>query len=160
MNTRAAIGLWILISVAVADAATGAEKLSVPALGGRLAARPAGAEAESLAGDVRHWFGKGQNGRNNVITGANPRVEGLDTAWAIEAPDAKTAAVVTSDGKTIPLSHIDGTPMFAATLTLPAGSAFRFTYVTDGNKEGRKGQVEVYTDGPNSRKCPVCPEAS
>ena len=104
------------------------------------------------------WFGKDRSGEPNVITGANPKVEGLETAWAIEAPDAKTAAIVLSDGKTLPLTHIDGTPIFAATLPLAAGSAFRWTYVTDGNKEGRKGQLEVYTDAPELTEMPGVPK--
>ena len=148
MNMRAALGFSLVLAFMLAEPAGAADKPSVQTLRTRLAASPRGVEAESLAQDVRAWFGKDRSGSNNVINGANPRVEGLETAWAIEAPNAKTAAVVTSDGKSLPLFHIDGTPVFAATWALAEGTAFRWTYVSDGNKEGKKGQLEVYTDAP------------
>ena len=109
------------------------------------------------------WFGKGQNGRNNVITGANPKVEGLETAWAIEAPDAKTAAVVTSDGKTIPLIHIDGTPVFAATVVaFRPGRPFAGLSVSDdaARRAERGRSKSAIPDALSSRKCPVCPRAN
>jgi enterochelin esterase-like enzyme len=148
MSTRSALGFSLLLTFTPMDPAGAADKPTVQTLGTRFAARPTGAEAETLANDVRAWFGKDRNGTNNVVNGANPRVEGLETAWAIEAPNAKTAAVVTSDGKSIPLVHIDGTSLFAATWAVADGSAFRWTYVSDGNKEGKKGQLEVYIDAP------------
>ncbi len=148
MSTRSALGFSLLLTFMPAEPARAADKPWVQALGTRLAAKPTGSEAEALAQDVRTWFGTDRNGRNNVINGANPHVEGLATAWAIEAPNAKTVEVVTSDGKALPLLHIDGTPLFAATWALAEGSAFRWTYVSDANKEGRKGQLEVYTDAP------------
>jgi enterochelin esterase-like enzyme len=98
--------------------------------------------------DVRAWFGKDRNGRNNVIDGANPHVEGLDTAWAIEAPNAKTAAVVTSDRKKVSLVRIGNSALFAATFPVAAGAAFRWMYVTDDTREEKKGQIEVYLDQP------------
>ena len=64
----------------------------------RIAARPAGEAAKTLAEDIRTWFGKDRAGKNNVIDGANPKVEGLETAWAIEAPAAKLVAVAASEG--------------------------------------------------------------
>jgi prolyl oligopeptidase len=157
MTLRAIVGLSILFSVTAVPEGWGAEKLSVQALGARLASRPSGADAEALASDIRSWFGKDRAGKPNVINGASPKVEGLDTAWAIEVANAKTAAVVTSDGKTVPMLHIDGTPLFAATLPLAAGSAFRWTYVADGDKEGKKGQLEVYLDAPELAEIPGVP---
>ena len=158
MSTRAAVGFTLLLGFTAGDPAQAADKPWVQTLGPRLAAKPTGQEAEALANDVRTWFGKDRNGRNNVINGGNPQIEGLETAWAIEAPNAKTAAVVTSDGKALPLVHIDGTPVFAATWALADGSAFRWTYVSDGNKEGKKGQLEVYTDAPELTEMPGVPK--
>ena len=146
MSTRTALGITLVFALSLAAPASAADELSVHSLGSRLAAMPTGQEAEALAKDVRSWFGKDRNDRNNVLSGANPKVKELETAWAIDAPNAKTAAVVTSDGKNFPLIHIDGTPLFAATWPLADGSAFHWTYVSDGNKEGKKGQLEVYTD--------------
>jgi enterochelin esterase family protein len=101
-----------------------------------------------LAADVRAWFGKDRAGKNNVVGGANPKVEGLETAWAFEAPDAKGVSVIASDGTTWALTRIGDTPVFATTNGLVHGSAFRWSYVSDGTRAGRKGQIEVYTDPP------------
>jgi len=107
MSTRAALGLSLLLTFTLAHPAGAADKLSMQTLGARLAARPTGENAEALAEDVRAWFGKDRAGKNNVTNGANPKVEELETAWAIEAPGAKTAAVVTSDGKTLKVANPD-----------------------------------------------------
>ena len=152
MSTRTALGMTLVFAFNLAAPAIAADELSVHSLGSRLAAMPNGEEAEALAKDVRAWFGKDRNDRNNVLSGANPKVKELETAWAIEAPNAKTAAVVTSDGKSVPLFHIDGTSLFAGTWALADGSAFRWTYVSDGNKEERKGQLEVYLDAPELKE--------
>ncbi len=84
MSTRAALGVSLLLTFMPADPAGAADKPWVQTLGTRLAAGPAGEEAEALAKDVRAWFGKDRNGRNNVVNGANPHVEGLETAWATD----------------------------------------------------------------------------
>ena len=158
MSTRTALGLSLFFTFILTDPAGAADKLSAQTLGARLAKRPTGADAEALAKDIRAWFGKDRSGKSNLITGANPKIEGFDTAWAIEAPDAKTAAVVTSDGKTMLLLHIDGTPVFAATFKLADGSGFRWTYVSDAKPAGRTGQVEVYTDAPELTEMPGVPK--
>ena len=150
MKVRALLAISLLTAIVPTHSrdAFGAENLTVKRLGERLAAKPTGPEALALAGEVRAWFGKDRGGRNNVIDGAPPKIEGLDTAWAIEVENAATSAVITSEGKTLPLIPIAGTGVFAASVPLAEGSAFRFTYVSDGNKKGRTGQVEVYTDAP------------
>jgi len=158
MSTRSALGLSLLLTFTLAHPAGADDKLSMQALGARLAARPTGENAEALAEDIRAWFGKDRAGRNNVITGANPRVEGLETAWAIEAPGAKTAAVVTSDAKILPLTRVGDTPIFAATFPFAQGSAFRWSYSNDGTQVGRKGQIEVYTDQPELAGKPGVPK--
>jgi len=158
MNTRAAPGLSLLLTLTLAHPAGAADKLSMQTLAARLAAKPAGENAEALADDVRAWFGKDRAGKNNVLNGANPKVEGLETAWAIEAPAAKTAAIVTSDGKTLPLTRIGDTPVFAAAFPFAQGAAFRWSYVSDGTQVGRKGQTEVYTDQPELAETPGVPK--
>src|SRR5262249_14300053 len=136
MSMRIASGLSLLATLTLVNPAGAADKLSMQAFSARLAATPTGKDAESLADDVRAWFGKDRAGRNNVITGANPRVEGLETAWAIEAPAAKGAAVVASDGMTRALTRIGDTPIFAARYPLIHGSAFRWSYWIDGTQVG------------------------
>jgi len=158
MSTRTALALSLLLTLSLAHRAGAADKLSMQTLGARLAAKPTGENAEALAQDVRAWFGKDRAGKHNVLNGANPRLEGLETAWAIEAPGAKTAAVVTSDGKTLPLARIGDSPVFAATFPFPHGSAFRWSYVSDGTQVGRKGQIEVYTDQPELAEKPGVPK--
>ena len=59
MSTRAALGFSLLFILLPADPAGAAEKLSVQALGTRLAAKPTGEAAEALAREVRDWFGIG-----------------------------------------------------------------------------------------------------
>jgi enterochelin esterase-like enzyme len=148
MNTRIAVAFSFLLTLALAHPAGAADKLSVQTLRARLAENPSGERAEVLAADVRAWFGKDSAGKNNVVGGANPNVEGLETAWAFEAPDAKAVSVIASDGTTWALTRIGDTPVFATTNGLVHGSAFRWTYVSDGTRVGRKGQIEVYTDPP------------
>jgi enterochelin esterase-like enzyme len=158
MLTRTTLLISLLATFALAHPAAGADKLSTQTLAARIAAKPTGADAEALAEEVRAWFGKDRAGRNNVVDGANPKVEQLETAWAIEVPGAKTAAVSTGDGKSWPLTQIGETPIFAAMFPLPQGSAFRWSYVADGIRVLRKGQVEVYTDQPDLAEQPGVPK--
>ena len=158
MSTRTALGLSVFLTFTPGTSGRGRRRAVGATLGARLAAKPTGADAEALAEEIRAWFGKDRAGKDNVINGAPPKVEGLETAWAIEAPGAKTAAVVTSDGKTLPLCHVGDTPDFRRHVPLAHGSAFRWSYVTDGNKEGRKGQLEVYTDPPELAEKPGVPK--
>ncbi len=158
MSTRIRLGHWFLATLALATPAGAADKLSVQTLKTRLVVDSTGEKAKALAEDIRVWFGKDRAGKFNVATGANPKVEGLETAWAIEAPEAKTAAVVTDDGKTLHLTRIRETPVFAATFSLPNGSAFRWKYVTDGTRTLRQGQVEAYTDQPELAEKPGVPK--
>jgi enterochelin esterase-like enzyme len=158
MSTRTGLGLLLLATSTLAPPAEAADKLSIPALSARLAAKPAGEDAQALAEDVRAWFGKDRTGKNNVIGGANPKVEGLETAWAIEAPEAKAAAVVTSDGKSLPLTRIGDTPIFAATYPFAHGSALRWKYIADSTRMLKQGQVEAYTDQPELAEMPGVPK--
>jgi enterochelin esterase-like enzyme len=157
MRLRIAAGLSLLVTFLLAHPAGAADKMSVSAMGARLATHPTGDEARTLAEDIRTWFGKDRAGRPNVDSGANPKVEGLETAWAIEAPGAQRAAVVTSDHQTIPLIQVGDTPVFAATFPMAHGSAFSWAYVTDGTKTGRKGSVEAYNDPPDLSEQPGVP---
>jgi enterochelin esterase-like enzyme len=158
MSTRIRLGLWLLATSTLAAPAGAADKLTVQTLKTRLVAEPATGKAQALAEDIAAWFGKDRSGKSNLIGGASPKVEGLETAWAIEAPGAKTAAIVTSDGKTLPLRRIGESPVFAAIHTLPHGTAFRWKYVTNGAVEQKQGQVEAYTDQPELADKPGVPK--
>ena len=158
MSTRNGLGLLLLATFTLAAPAGAAEKLSIQTLNARLAAKPTGEAAQALAEDVFAWFGQDRSGKNNVINGANPKVEGLETAWAIEAPGAKTVAVVTSDGKSLPLTRIGETPIFAASFPFAHGSGLTWSYVIDGSQVRKKGQLEVYTDQPELAAKPDVPK--
>ena len=89
MSTRAALGLSLFITLHPGLPTRAADPLSTQTLTTRLAGKPTGEAATALAEDVRAWFGKDRSGKYNVATGANPKVDGLITAWAIEAPRRK-----------------------------------------------------------------------
>ena len=159
MRSRLATRLSLLAIFLLAHPACAADKLSVKSLGTRLAANPTGEEARSLAEDIRAWFGKDRAGRPNVDRGANPKVEGLETAWAIEAPSATKASIVTGERRTIPLTRVGDTPIFAATFPMADGSAFTWNYVTDdGKNPGKRGQVEAYKEPPELTEQPGVPK--
>ncbi len=158
MRRPTPLRLSLLVTLILAHAAGAAEKVSMRTLGARLAEKPTGEKANALAEDIRTWFGKDRSGRSNLINGANPKVEGLDTAWAIEAPGAKAVQIIASDGKIFPMTWVRGTPVFAAVIPMVDGSAFRWTYQIDGSPSGRKGQVEAYADPPELTERPVVPK--
>jgi enterochelin esterase-like enzyme len=149
MIKRTPLSVFALATLAIAHPAAGADKLSTQSLAARIAAKPTGADAEALAQDIREWFGKDRAGKNNVVGGANPKVEQLETAWAIEAPEARSATVATSDHTLLSLTRIGDTPVFAAVIPLANGAAFRCSYETDDTSAHKKGQVEAYTDQPD-----------
>ncbi len=159
MSTRAALGnSLIVITLTLAAPARAADKLSTESLNTRLAAKPTGDAAAALAEEIRAWFGKDRSDKFNVATGANPKVEGLVTAWSIEAPGAKTAAVRLGTDKSLELLRVGDTPVFAGVFSLAEGSAFRWSYETDGKQAGRRGQLEVYTDAPELAEMPGVPK--
>ncbi len=133
-----------LISMAYAD------NLTPLLLKQRLADNPTGAAAEQLAEQVRNWFGS-----TEIKDGAPPRVEGLTTAWAIEAADATMPPKVVSDtGRyTIPLQRIGQTPIYAAVVDLPNGAGMIWTYEVNGQRK-RSGNLEVYTKEPETNYDP------
>src|SRR5262245_35379438 len=119
MITRAALGLSLPIMLTLTVSAHAAEDLSIKTLSARLEAKPTGQDAEALANDVRAWFGKNR-------AGASPKIDQLLTAWAVEGPDANSAAVALVGGKSLPLTRIGDTPVFAGVFPLSHGAAYRY----------------------------------
>ncbi len=158
MSTRAAMGISLFLSFTLARPVVAGETLTMQTLADRIAAKPTGETAAALAEDIRTWFGKDRSGTSNLVRGANPKVEGLVTAWAIEAPGATTAAVKKGDGESFSLTRIGDTPVFAVTATLANGEGFRWSYLTDGTKPGRSDRIEVYTDQPELAEQPGVPK--
>jgi enterochelin esterase family protein len=157
MTLRTAGGTSLLAMLLPIGCLAG-EPVTIATLKARLAAGPSGEAATALAEDLRGWFGKDRSGNPMIQSGAIPKVEGLETAWAVEAPGATKAAIVTNDSRTLPLVQIGETPVFASTHRFPEGSAFRWTYVVDAGREMRKGQVEVYSDPPELTERPGAPK--
>ncbi len=161
MRTRIVIALSLLVILTSVHPAAAAEKLSVKAMADRLAAKPTGEDAKALAEDIRTWFGKDRAGRNNVVNGANPKVEGLETAWAIEAPGAKRPQVAFSDGKTVPLTQVGDTPIFAAMVSFARRVGLRYGRTsTTANRGRRQANSKSTRTSPSSPRSPACPRAS
>jgi enterochelin esterase family protein len=158
MSRIIAPGLSLLVAAVLAHPAGAADKLTMRTLEARLAEKPTGDKAAALAEDIRAWFGKDRSGRSNLINGANPKVEGLDTAWAIEAPEAKTVAIDTSDRNIHPLTRVGETPVFAAVVPLAEGTAHRWSYLIDSSRTGRRGTVEAYADPAELAEKPGVPK--
>ena len=134
------------------------EPLTPSALLERLRAKPTGDDASKLADDVRRGFG----GKENLLKGPNPKVEGTTVVWAIETPGAPK--VVTEGGKAdLTLTRLGGTDVYLAAETLPEGFGARWAFEVDGKRlphpgantrqgAGRVGlELEVYAEHPDSR---------
>jgi enterochelin esterase family protein len=157
MRTRGALGLSLVVLFGLADRTRAQDNFTMQTLSTRFAAKPSGSDAEALANDVRAWFGKDRAGKFNVLSGAGPKIDQLLTAWAVEAPDAKSAAVALVGGKSLPLTRIGETPVFAGVFPLSHGAAYRYSYEVDGKKVGRQRDVEAYTDQPELGEKPGVP---
>ncbi len=144
--------LWLVTCAGFWSPAYGQDVALTPrVLDARLAADASGPDAERLADRVREWFG----GRETLLTGAAPKVEGLDVAWAIElplplAPDGPMP-LVQSDGVhfTRRLTRIGTTGVFAAVATLSHGDAFSWHFA-HGTRRIGGGQLEAYDIHPDS----------
>ena len=143
-----------LIAGAADEKGKKAEPLTPQSLRDRLAAKPSGDDAEALAKDVRAWFGK-----DRLLAGGSPKIDGLEVAWAIESPGAMAAEVVSVDDTfRLPLNRLGKTDIFAGTVPLPEGTAMRWAYQVDGKRvpkgtgpqQRNSDQLEVYTPHPDS----------
>ncbi len=132
------------------------EPLTPRSLSAKLGAKLSSDEAAALAQRVQGWFGK------NLSIGAAPKVDGLEVAWAIEAPGAEAAEVISEDGHfRLPLTRLGKTNVFAATVPLPEGTGMRWAYQVDGKRfpppktanpqqQRNANALEVYTVHPDS----------
>lgn len=120
-----------------------------------LAANSGGAEADLLAGRVRQWFGA------DIGKGPHARIEGLDAAFAIEAPGASAPPRVRfSDDRTdLVLKRLGATDVYAAAVTLKEMEAAHYSYIIDGKETGG-GDFEVFSVDPDSLKYPDVPHGA
>lgn len=145
MKLPIALPLSIALFATVSHAQTPAAPLSPRSLQMSLAARPAGEDATKLAESVRSWFG-----REALAKGANPKVDQLDVAWAIETAAAKAPEVVARNGAfRVPLQRVGNSNVYTATTTLPHGTGLKWNYEVDGKSVGG-GQLEVYRTHPDA----------
>ncbi|MBW3625652.1 MAG: enterochelin esterase [Armatimonadetes bacterium] len=151
-------GLLFGAAVLTLNPAPAAESdpLTPTALQAELKSNPGGRRAEELAKRIRGWFGK-----ENLLKGPNPKINDLEVAWAVEAPEAKAAPLVastTSDFR-LPLRRIGKTDVYAAAVTLPEGTGMAWSYEINGEKKGG-GQLEVYTTPPENKEQPGVPKGT
>ncbi len=133
----------LLILVALASPAV-AQELTPVSLHAALAGRPTGPAATQLAERIRKWLGK------DLAAGTAARVEGLDAAWAIEAPGAKQVEAVSVEGNyKLSLQPVGDTGVFANAASLSDGTAMRWTFEVDGQSRGG-GKLEAYAVHPDS----------
>jgi enterochelin esterase-like enzyme len=130
------------------------QALTPRALDAALAAHPAGAAAETLAGEIRTYFG----GPEALTQGAPAKIDELAVAWAIDAPvpppNGGTVRVVADVGGFIlPLTRVGDTTLYAGVATLAHGTAMSWHYEV-GDRRAGGGQLETYETPPDSRERP------
>lgn len=130
--------------------------LTPRALRDALNAHPTGAEAEKLAERVRSWFGA-----EDLKKGPDPKVDGLEAAWAIDAPDVQGAPKVASqdDSFHLDLVRIGDTNIYAGAVQLPDGFGSPWHYEVSGKTVGG-GQLEVYAMPPEYEERPGAPKGT
>ncbi len=102
----------------------------------------ADADAEKLAGQLRSWFGKDNQGRDNLAEGRGARSEDLYVIWAVES--TAVPRIKSQDGTfTLPMKKLGATNVYAAAAYLPSGTAIPWQFDADGKRWGG-GQVEVW----------------
>src|SRR5262245_48536116 len=118
--------------------------LTVKSLEGALAANSAGADAETLAQQVRAFMGPEIA---NLAKLPGPKIDELAVAWAIEVPGAAAPPkVVPENGRPpITLNRIGSTNIYAVVKHLNWGEAFKWHYeIGDRMAVAGNGQLEVY----------------
>jgi enterochelin esterase-like enzyme len=138
--------LLLFITVGVLAFAAQQAPLTPKELQAALASSPRGSEADQLAERIREYFGK-----ENVLKGATPRIDGLLAAWAIEIPETSgIPQVVSEDGKfSLKLARVGTTNLYAAVAPLTDGTVMKTVYQVDGKGMG-SGNVEAYAPHPDS----------
>jgi enterochelin esterase family protein len=125
--------------------------LDVATLKKALAAAPSGATATALLDKLRRWYGDG-------LASGGVKTEGLEVAFAIEAPGAKSVTAQSVNGLIRrKLSPIADSGVWVAVETFADGTALRFGYNVDGRTVGMFG-VETYAPHPDSLPRPGVPK--
>ena len=100
------------------------------------------ADAEKLAGQLRIWFGKDNQGRDNLAEGRGARSDDLYVIWAVDS--TVVPRIKSQDGTfTLPMKKLGTTNVYAAAASLPSGMAISWVFESEGKRWGG-GQMEVY----------------
>jgi enterochelin esterase-like enzyme len=121
--------------------------LTPESLRAALKGKPAGAQAEQLAEQIRQYFG----GKESLQKGPAPKVEGMLAAWAIEVSSGSTAPrLVSDDGhKILKLQPVGSTGVYAVVAAFPDQTVQLFHYEV-GGKRIASVPLEVYKLEPDS----------
>ena len=108
---------------------------------------------KSLVEPLRTWFGA-----DNLKRGAL-KTDELKVAFAIELADGEPEPKLVSDDGTwsLPLKHIEGSTIWAASTRLTEGFGTRWKFLV-GDKSRGGGELEVYTAPPESKRQVGVPE--
>ena len=130
------------------------ESLTPAALEAALSAKPSGADADALVARVRQTFG------NELAKPLAPKIDELEAAWAIEAPEAKEVRVMFDNLQAgLPLMRIGTSNVFAGVKHFGWGDAMRWQYEMDGKRvQVGTGQLEIYTTPPEAKEKPGVPK--
>ncbi len=136
------------------------QTLTPKTLDAALSTHPAGAEASTLAEQIRTSFG----GPEALTKGAAPKIDELAVGWAIDAPvpppNGGTVRVVADVGGFIlPLTRVGDTSVYAGVATLAHGTAMSWHYEV-GDRRAGGGQLEAYEAHPDSRERPGVPKGA
>ena len=107
----------------------------------------------SLAEPLRKWLGA-ENLKRGVL-----KTDELKVAFAIELADGESEPKLLSDDGSwsLPLKRIEASNLWAASTTLPEGFGTRWKFEVGGRPRGG-GELEVYTNPPESKRQPGIPE--
>ena len=128
--------------------------LTPNALEAALAAKPTGAAAETLVARIRQTFGA------DLAKPLAPKIDDLDAAWVIEAPDAKEVRVMFDHLQVgLPLTRVGTSNIFAGVKHFGWGDGVRWQYELDGKRLAvGNGQLELYTTPPETKEKPSVPK--
>ena len=133
--------------------------LDVRSLETALAANPQGAEAEGLAERIRQAFG----GRDALLRGAQPLIDGTTVAWAVERPegDQRPPRILRPYGnRSYPMRQVGTTGVYAVARSFSSGEGFAWMYDLGGDTRTGGGTIEVYDVHPDSREQPGVPKGT
>lgn len=155
----------LLAAILCASPAAGQDgpRLDPLSLEAALAANPQGAEADRLAERIREAFG----GQEALSRGAQPLIDELAVAWALELPPVSPPEGPPSPriwrpvgNMRYPMTPIGTTGVYALVRAFSPGDAFVWMYEAGADWRPGGGTVEVYETHPDARVRPDVPKGT